>query len=267
LRGKRGGRIARRNGIARNEMLLEPVHESEVEQKQGSQSLANMTVTETMQEEQKVADLLMPNPDASASGTRLHSSIGQTRKSDGNSSQSDDVKRTYRLEKREEEIPPSRKVQNIGNEETALPAAAESLEFESEDKEDDDVSESEEVRSLEEDSELLMSSDDQATEQQFLPKSGLRYPPRPSFYNHNGKLHQERMPRPRDLLDSFDSPAYRRSQKQQPQTNDFQLGSPTSLRSQNQGYPGQLLTVQRSSQVADVGPRAPGMLVKITLIK
>lgn len=265
LQGKRKGRIARRNRVVRNETLLEPVHESEVEQKQEDQSLVNMTVTETMREEQKVADLLMLNLGASASGTRLRASIGQTRGDDGNDSQSDDVKRTYRLEKsrREEDIPLSGKVQNIGNTETVLPSATESLKFKLEDKEDDflNVSESEGVRSSGEDSELVMSSDDQATEQQFLPKSGLRYPPRSSFYNHDG-LYQERIPRPKDLLDSFDSPAGRRFQKQRPQTHDFQLGSPTPLRSQNQGHPRQLLTVRRSSQAADVHTRPPGMLVE-----
>lgn len=239
MQRKRGGRIAGRNKVARNE-LLEPVHESEVEQKQGSQSLVNMTVTETMQEEQNVADQLMPNPDADASGTRFHGSIGQTRGNDGNNSPSDDVKRTYRLEKsrREEYIQrilSSGKVQNIGNE-TALPAATESPEFELEDEEDDaSESEGSPVRSLREDSELAMSSDDQATEQQFLSN-------------------------PLSLLDS---PADRRFQKQQPQTNSFRLQSPTPYRSQNRGYP----TVQRSSQVADVHHRAPGMLVETALVK
>jgi len=235
LQGKRGGKIARRNRVARNEML-EPVHESEVEQKQGSQSLANMTVTETMQEEQNVADQLMPKSDADASGTRFHGSIGQTRGNDGQS-----VRRTYRLEKsRREEyiqrIPSSGKMQNIGNDETALPATTESLKFELEDKEDDaSESEGSPVRSLGEDSELAMSSDDQATEQQFLSN-------------------------PLSLLDS---PADRRFQNRQPQTDGIPLQSPTFYRSQNRGYP----TVQRSSQVADVHTRAPGMLVETILVK
>lgn len=239
LRGKRGGKkVAGRNRIARNEML-EPVHESEVEQKQGSQSLANMTVTETMQEEQNVADQLMPKSDADVSRTRFHVSIGQTRGNDGNNSQS--VKRTYHLEKsRREEyiqrIPSSGKMQNIGNDETALPAATESLKFELEDKEDDaSESEGSPVRSLGEDSELAMSSDDQATEQQFLSN-------------------------PLSLLDS---PADRRFQNQQPQTDGIPLQSPTFYRSQNWGHP----TVQRSSQVADVHTRAPGMLVETILVK
>ena len=271
LREKRRERITRRKGVVRNE-TLEPVYETEVEHEQVGQSLINATVTETMREEQNVANLLVPNPDALVSGTHFRASIGQA-ENNGNSSQGGDVERTFHREKggREEGIQrvhTSEEVESIDNKETAelgtvFRAATKSLKFEHDGKEEDgnihDISNSSESEggiSPEED----ISSDDQATQQQFLSTSLSRQPrlhPRSSLSSDDEKTDQEIDFTPAEVLDLFDSPHEdRRSQEQRLQSNDFRTENPTPLRSQSQRYPEQSLPVQTSLQVADVHTQA-----------
>ncbi|KAJ3573442.1 hypothetical protein NP233_g2432 [Leucocoprinus birnbaumii] len=291
--------------ILRKEQPLEPVHESQVEQEHDAETGDGQVVSggaETMEDERNVANILIPNPDEPVSQTLSGVSTGQVDGSRNETSESEDeteeegegVQRSVRRGKEEEEeetqdVEAHGEVASVDNEdeetakfETAPTAVAETLDLELEDDVDDDIhdisslSESEDVPSpKDEDGTLDISSDDEATEQQFVSQIQAKRPEpqrqRRSPLSSDDEEVDQSIQSPqktplksaREVLDLFGSSPEiiksREKQKQQPTRkpfNDVQTGSPGLLQPQNQKRPRQSLPASRPTRNTHTRPRA-----------
>lgn len=299
----------RKNGkgreVSRKEQPLEPVHESQVEQEQDVEMSENQiisNVSETIQDEQKVAHLLMVNSNEPVSGTfsgmsarHVEESGNEVSVSEGETEEEgEEIKRSVRREKQEEEEETqeargsaeadSADEDETAKFETAPTGVVEMNEPEIRDGDDDDIhdissfSESEGAPSpKDEDSTLDISSDDEATEQQFLSGTRSKGPESrrrrqlplssddeevnqtiesPTTQNTPTKTAKE-------VLELFDSSpgvggsqpspeVGKPQQKQQQQSwklfNNVRAASPSPLQSQNQNRPRESLPVSRPTR-------------------
>ncbi|KXN92258.1 hypothetical protein AN958_08711 [Leucoagaricus sp. SymC.cos] len=274
---KKRRRKEKENGrkTSRDERLLEPVHESEVEREQDSdmevvtqeveavdahQGISAAT-TETMQDEQNVAELLMANADETISGTLSGVSTGQVEGSDeeeGNSERETEEdgegeQRTYRRMEEGEETQEAQ-ISEDGEDED------ETARFEKAPDDADDAPRTTSPR----DSSVEISSDDEAVQQRFLPQSHTRrrrQSPSDSDDEESDNLATSTPAKTaQEVLAMFDSSpevGTSRQQVNQPRKpfNTFRSGSPSPLRVQNQNRPRQSLPAARSSQVVKSLPR------------
>jgi hypothetical protein len=195
------------------------VHESEVEQNQELEQDDNrVTVTETMQDEQDVADFLRVNLDDAVSGTLSGVSTGQfeengepgsgTKEETEDEDEGEGVRRAARREKEEEEEETQEARDNEADEsiseeetvkyETAPMGFAQSNEVEPEFEEDDlkdisSFSESDDGTSPPKDkdnSTLDISSDDEFTRRKILSQARSKRQRRASLSSEDGQISQ-----------------------------------------------------------------------------